>query len=373
MTMESIESNIHDQKYLRLLIICYFTASLGALMQISGGYWDVSWHLLEIPETFFTPPHTILYTGVALGLIGSLLGLLLIFSSRRKIMIEKSLLLGLVFLVMGTVSQLLAGPFDFWWHATFGFDPVLLSPPHALLIFGIFFNGLGASIGTARLLSSMDTRKQIASIFQSRSLIQLFLLIALTSLWLSLNSIVYLLTDLEGYVFTFKLDESFINVMEPIVTPVTVMALAFTGTMVLVTTKRILRWSGSMTLIAITSASIAATANLIPRGFFEFIPLFMSFIIPVLIIDFAYRPESTSKMRLIIIAAMIGPFAFSLDGWISVTIWANLNLMLVTLIILTSIAGALAGLSAMKLSNVLSVHGSFTQSMIEPKLKNSYN
>ena len=49
--------------------------------------------------------------------------------------------------VIGSLLQLTAGPFDFWWHNQFGFDG-LLSPPHSVLASGMLMVALGALIGT---------------------------------------------------------------------------------------------------------------------------------------------------------------------------------------------------------------------------------
>jgi hypothetical protein len=47
-----------------LLLGLFAAAIAGALIQILGGLWGVSWHLLGLLETFFTAPHTIPYSCV---------------------------------------------------------------------------------------------------------------------------------------------------------------------------------------------------------------------------------------------------------------------------------------------------------------------
>src|SRR5258706_142219 len=39
--------------------------------------------------------------------------------------------------------RLTSAPFDNWWHDSFGLDVKILSPPHVVLIVGIFVMGLG--------------------------------------------------------------------------------------------------------------------------------------------------------------------------------------------------------------------------------------
>jgi hypothetical protein len=50
--------------------IIYFLISIGVSLQISGSNWDIVWHGVGNVETFFTPPHSVIYSGVALA-IGS--------------------------------------------------------------------------------------------------------------------------------------------------------------------------------------------------------------------------------------------------------------------------------------------------------------
>ena len=56
--------------------------SFGILLAAGGGSWDITNHLLNRPETFFAPPHAILYSGVASTVIGAVL---LVVSSKARI------------------------------------------------------------------------------------------------------------------------------------------------------------------------------------------------------------------------------------------------------------------------------------------------
>src|SRR5215207_2994623 len=53
------------------LTIVYFGISIGIALQIGAANWDIIWHGVTDVESFFTPPHTVLYSGVALT-IGSI-------------------------------------------------------------------------------------------------------------------------------------------------------------------------------------------------------------------------------------------------------------------------------------------------------------
>jgi hypothetical protein len=125
---------------IRLSPIIYFLISIGVSLQISGSNWDIVWHGIGNVETFFTPPHSVIYSGVALA-IGSVIGGIIqaafkIQQQKKNIMwfvlLPSSLPLSLKLAAIGCILQLTAGPFDFLWHTQFGFDG-LLSPPHSVI------------------------------------------------------------------------------------------------------------------------------------------------------------------------------------------------------------------------------------------------
>ena len=55
----------------KIFLFSNLVISFGILMVTVGGEWDITNHLLNKPETFFAPPHALLYTGVAIALIGT--------------------------------------------------------------------------------------------------------------------------------------------------------------------------------------------------------------------------------------------------------------------------------------------------------------
>ena len=50
----------------KLALLSLTIATAGAFLQIGGTSWDVTSHLMKEPETFFTPSHAVLYTGISL-------------------------------------------------------------------------------------------------------------------------------------------------------------------------------------------------------------------------------------------------------------------------------------------------------------------
>ena len=69
--LHGADSNILDRilprKYeMSITLAILVIATAGAFLQIGGASWDITTHIMEQPETFFTPSHTVLYTGVGL-------------------------------------------------------------------------------------------------------------------------------------------------------------------------------------------------------------------------------------------------------------------------------------------------------------------
>ena len=122
--------------------------SFGILVVTTGGSWDISNHLLNRPETFFSTPHFVLYSGVIIALSGAIL--VVLKSSVEKIKTENRISIKLV--QTGIALLIGAGPFDFLWHSNFGLDG-LLSPPHLVLIFGMVFSSVGAFLSIVRNLT----------------------------------------------------------------------------------------------------------------------------------------------------------------------------------------------------------------------------
>lgn len=109
---------------------------LGALLQIFGGAWDISWHVDRGRDTFFSPPHLVLYAGILLVLAAASLGLTA--AAASGVGWQRRLRSAPVVAAIGaaTVFQLSSAPIDEFWHQTFGRDVSVWSPPHLMLIVG---------------------------------------------------------------------------------------------------------------------------------------------------------------------------------------------------------------------------------------------
>jgi len=132
------------------LLWIYFLIALGVALQVGAANWDIIWHGVVNVESFFTPPHTVLYSGVGLSLIATFVGIVISTKQKSSLSpysIYRNIPNPLKLIVLGCLVELFSGEFDNWWHTNFGFDG-LLSPPHLMLISGMLISILGALIGT---------------------------------------------------------------------------------------------------------------------------------------------------------------------------------------------------------------------------------
>ncbi len=109
-----------------------------------GGAWDVSWHRSIGRDSFWTPAHMAIY---ACGVLAAIVCGYLIFSTtlnrtspQRAASVEVlgfRAPLGAFIAAWGGITMITSAPFDNWWHAAYGLDVKIVSPPHTLLILGI--------------------------------------------------------------------------------------------------------------------------------------------------------------------------------------------------------------------------------------------
>src|SRR5213080_3377085 len=119
-------------------------ALIGLLLQAFGLYWDIWRHVVVGRESFFTPPHLVLYAGfgyVALaGIVGSVSGAVAPRWAGPRIRIV-GLLVPVEFLLIGTgaLFQAVAFPWDEAWHRLVAeglVSETFWSPPHVMAIAG---------------------------------------------------------------------------------------------------------------------------------------------------------------------------------------------------------------------------------------------
>src|SRR6516164_7645697 len=134
----------------------YIWTSLVAVTSTTVGlYWDISWHIGIGRDSFWTPAHLAIQFGAVITGLSCAYLILHTTFARNAASRENSVTiwgfygpLGAFIAAWGGFCMLTSAPFDNWWHNSFGLDVMILSPPHVVLILGIFVMGLGGLILT---------------------------------------------------------------------------------------------------------------------------------------------------------------------------------------------------------------------------------
>lgn len=143
-----------------------------------GGQVDVSWHRSIGRDTFWTPPHMMVYAcGVMAGVSCAWLILATTFGWSEELRANSVGLFGLraplgaFVTAWGGLMMLYSAPVDNWWHNAYGLDVQVASPPHILLLSGTAAVGLGtlmlaaAHMNRARVLHAEAANPAYARVF----------------------------------------------------------------------------------------------------------------------------------------------------------------------------------------------------------------
>ena len=127
-----------------------WTGVAGITSASVGAAWDVAWHRSIGRDSFWTPAHLMIQLcGVLAAVVGLWLVYVCTFRKDSKLRAASVSVFGLraplgVFLAgWGGIAMITSAPFDNWWHAAYGLDVKIVSPPHTLLILGIRAVSLG--------------------------------------------------------------------------------------------------------------------------------------------------------------------------------------------------------------------------------------
>jgi hypothetical protein len=134
---------------------------------VLGVLWDISWHQSIGRDTLWSPPHLAMYLGGVVA--GVACGWHVLHTSFAAPPEERAAAvsfwryfrgsLGAWMCIWGAFAMLTSAPFDDWWHAAYGLDVKILSPPHALLALGILMIQVGAMFMVLALQNRFgDTR-----------------------------------------------------------------------------------------------------------------------------------------------------------------------------------------------------------------------
>jgi hypothetical protein len=347
----TIQLMLHfNEKAQRNPITGYILVSLGVLLSATSGSWDITNHLLNKPETFFSPPHAGLYMGVAIVLSGSIMMLSRYYRNYSNIsnnnhyinkLIDLPLPMKLV--TIGVIMLVSAGPFDFAWHSAFGLDG-LLSPSHSVLTIGMAVSSIGALLG---ILSSNNdqnnndnnnkSRKFNPSITTSSSCFPsaladstnnddnntshavslIIIIIGIIPVWITVSGLIHMaslpFSDTEH--FNFNPDPTLAAIIATLAFPFIMSFMLFSSFQLSVRSKRTKRMFGILSITGIVFIIINLTTAILPNEYLvPTIPFYILNIIPIVAVDILLSKLSTPKTKIVnyVAGAVIGSIFFTL-------------------------------------------------------------
>jgi hypothetical protein len=276
-------------------VLSCILVSLGIFISATGGSWDITNHLLNKPESFFSAPHAMLYAGVASAILGSAL-----MSRGRKYVdgIYRSYHTPTRLVIVGITMLVIAGPVDFGWHSVFGLDG-LLSPPHFVLLMGMVISSLGSLIGLIVYTSrdKLNDRSHIhmansnserhskisGSLVFLRSRVDMFLAtIGIIPVWLSVAGVVsmFSLPFSKTQYFDFNPDPSFGALVATVGYP-------FLLSFILISSFRLAK--GRFGIISMTASIyilISAVTTIVPNeSLVQTLPFYVLNMVPIVAVD----------------------------------------------------------------------------------------
>jgi hypothetical protein len=300
-------TNLIKSRSLSISMTILIIATIGAFIQIVGASWDITFHLMNQPETFFTPPHIMLYSGVGLLIISATVSVMILL--RNKEILSKSFSSALKLLIIGSIISAVAGPSDFIWHSIFGIDG-LLSPTHLTLITGMLINTIAIVLGLSRIIKFLP-------IYGQRRLMKALMVPAFAVLWFTMIWYIYIfaLPLSKGVHFDFNLNSIYGFLIAIIVLPA-INSIAF-----ITTSKAIGKFGGSSAVTALLLAMISFT-NIIPSNqLTPFLPWYLMLIIPAVVSDLIvnnhliFRTKHTKSNNSTIFAGAIIGSMFYIMGY----------------------------------------------------------
>ena len=297
----------------KLALLLLTIATAGAFLQIGGTSWDVTSHIMKEPETFFTPSHAVLYTGIGLLTLAAGIGGFVLI--RSKEIRRKSFATGFKLLIIGSMVSLAAGPSDFLWHESFGVDG-LLSPPHLALITGMLINSIAVVLGLARIRYTGLTPSK-------EKIVRLAMIPAFAALWFTMIWYVYMFS------LPFSNGEDFkFNPNPNVAALIATISLPFLSSILFLTASKAIGWPGGATSVAVLIVGLNSFANVIPTvpSMISFLPWYLIIaIFPALIADLVLKflPMKSNvsiKKSEIITGAIIGcvfyMFSYPMITWV---------------------------------------------------------
>lgn len=123
---------------------------------LASAYWDDSWHTTLGRDSALIPPHLLLYVSIiSVGLVLAVWMVRMFGSTRSIPAVLRAPGFLLAAAAAAAAATAAAAPADAVWHAAFGRDAVLWSPPHLLSV-------VATTILLAALLIGLDQRSSRA-------------------------------------------------------------------------------------------------------------------------------------------------------------------------------------------------------------------
>lgn len=316
----TIQLMLHfSEKAKRNPITGYILVSLGVLLSASSGSWDITNHLLNKPETFFSPPHAGIYIGVALVLSGSVMVISRYYRSSSNISnkyhyIDKliDLPLPMKLVIIGVVMLVSAGPFDFAWHSAFGLDG-LLSPSHSVLTIGMAVSSIGALLG---MLSSNNDQNNNDN-NTSHAVSPILIIIGIIPIWITVSGLIHMasLPFSNTEHFNFNPDPTLAAIIATLAFPFIVSFILFSSFQLSVRSRRTKRMFGILSITGIVFIIINLTTAILTNEYLvPTIPFYILNIIPIVAVDILLSKLSTPKTKIVnyVAGAVIGSIFFTL-------------------------------------------------------------
>ena len=130
-----------------------YTVLFASIGIVVGLIWDISWHRSIGRDTFWSPPHVLeQLAALVAGLSCGWLVLRMTFAGGPTAAARGVRFwgfrgpLGAWLCIWGALMMLASAPFDNWWHNAYGLDVKIMSPPHAVLAWGMLAIQIGAML-----------------------------------------------------------------------------------------------------------------------------------------------------------------------------------------------------------------------------------
>jgi hypothetical protein len=140
------QSNVHQTSIARHWVwLLSIAGALANVFALIGGSWDGAFHARYIVDTFFSPPHILIYSGMTATMISGLAVLALLAIEGRKhgngVIAHNPLLL---ITILANLGFLATAPFDELWHRLFGRDKLTVwTVPHVILNMNLAATAIG--------------------------------------------------------------------------------------------------------------------------------------------------------------------------------------------------------------------------------------